>query len=70
MAKTMFYLSKNPEKLKALLLEPTGISAVKVGGSTIYSGLGKAWTKWLGLNDKSKATLNKRLSEVTFLILN
>ena len=47
-----------------------GISEVNIGGTTIHSGLGiKPGTKLLGLNDKSKAALRKRLSEVKFLII-
>ena len=43
---------------------------VNIGRSTIHSGLGfKLGAKLLGLNDKSKAALRNRLSEVTFLII-
>ena len=43
---------------------------VNIGGSTIHSGLGiKLGTKLLGLNDKSKAALRNRLSEVKFLFI-
>ena len=66
----MLYHCKNPEKLKVLLLGPTGISAVNIGGTTIHSGLEtKLGTKLLGLNDKSKAALKNRLSEVKLLII-
>ena len=52
------------------MLGPTGISAVNIGGTTIHSGLGiKPGAKLLGLNDKSKAALRNRLSEVKFLII-
>ena len=47
------------------MLEPTGISAVNIGRTTIHLGLGiKPGVKLLGLNDKSKAALINRLSEV------
>ena len=43
---------------------------VNTGGTTINAGLGvKPGTKPLGLNDKSKAALRNRLSEVMFLII-
>ena len=53
------------EKPRAPLLGPTGISAVNTGGTTIHYGLRiKPGTKLLVLNDKSKAALKNRLSEV------
>ena len=66
----MLYHCKNPEKLKVLLLGPTGISAVNIGGTTIHSGLAiKPGTKLLGLNDKCKSALRNRLAEVKLLIM-
>ena len=48
----------------------TGISTVNIGGTTIHSGLAiKPGTKLLGLNNKSKAVLINRLSEVKVLII-
>ena len=45
-------------KSKVLLLGPTGISAVNVSGTPVYSGLViKARTKLFGLNFISKASL-------------
>ena len=68
-SKTLFYHCKDPEKPRVLLLGPTGISAVNIGGTTIHSGLRiKPGTNLFGLNDKSKAALRNRLSEVKFLI--
>ena len=56
---------KDPEKPRSLLLGPTRISTVNIGGSTIHVGLGiEPGTKLLGLNVKSKAALRNRLSEV------
>ena len=53
-----------------LFLGSTGISAVNLGGTTIHSGLGiKPGTKLLGLNDKSRASLGNKLSEVKLLII-
>ena len=69
-SKTLLYHCKDPEKLKVLLLGPTGISAVNIAGTSIHSGLAiKLGTKLLGLNDKSKADLRNRLSDVELLII-
>ena len=38
-SKTLLYHCKDTEKPKVLLLGPTGISAVNIGGTTIHSGL-------------------------------
>ena len=66
----MLYHCKDPEKPRVLLLGPTGISVVNIGGPTIHSGLRiKPRTKLLDLNDKSKAALRNRLSEKKFLII-
>ena len=69
-SKRLLYHCKGPEKPRDLLLGPTGISAVNIGGTTIHSGLGiKPGIKLLDLNDKSKAALRNKLSEVKFLII-
>ena len=69
-SKTLLYHCKDTEKPKVLLLGPTGISAVNIGGTTIHSGLAiKPGIKLLGLNDKSRAALRNRLSEVKLLII-
>ena len=66
----MLYHCKDPEKLRVFLLGPTRISAVTKGGTTNHSGVAiKPGTKLLGLNDKSKAALRNRLSEVKLLII-
>ena len=67
-SKTLLY--HYPERPRVLLLGPTGMSAVNVCGTTIHSGLGiKPGIKLLGLNNKSKAALRNKLSEVKFLII-
>ena len=69
-SKTLLYHCKDPEKPRILLLGPTGISVVNIGGTTIHSGLGiKPGIKLVGLNDKSKTALRNKLSEVKFLII-
>ena len=70
MSITLLYHFNDPEKPRVLLLGPTGISVVNIGGTTIHSGLGiKPGTKLYGLNDKSKAALRNRLSVVKLLII-
>ena len=70
-SKTLLYHCKDPVKARALLLGPTGISAVNAGRTTIHSDFGiKPGTKILGLNDKSKAALRNRLPENKFLNTN
>ena len=50
-SKTFLYYCKDPEKPRVLLLGPTEISAVNIGGTTIHSNLViKLGTKLLGLN--------------------
>ena len=69
-SKPLLYHCKDPEKSRVLFFGLTGISAVNIGRTTIHSGLGiKPGTKLLGLNDKSKAGLRNRLSEVKILIM-
>ena len=51
-------------KSRILLLGPTGISAVNIGGTTIHSGLEiKPRIKLLVSNDKSNAAFKNKLSE-------
>ena len=69
-SKTLVYRCKDPEKPRVLLFSPTGISAVNIVGTTIHSGLDiKPGIRLLGLNEKSKAALRNKLSEVKFLII-
>ena len=69
MSKELRYGSKETDKPRVLLLGPTGISAVNIGG-TIHSGLGiKPGVKLLGLSDKMKSRLRNKLSEVKMVII-
>ena len=69
-SKTLLYHCKDPEKPRVLLLGPTGISSGDIGGTTIHLGLGiKPGIRLLGLNEKSKAAIRNKLSEVKFLII-
>ena len=38
-SKTLLYHCKHPEKPRILLLAPTGVSVINIGGTTIHSGL-------------------------------
>ena len=61
----LLYHSKEPDKPCVLLLGPTGVSAVNIGGTTIHSGLGiKPGVTLLDLSDKMKTSLRNKLSEV------
>ena len=69
-SKELLYHFKEPDKPRVLLLGPTGISAVNIGGTTIHCGFGiKPGVKLLGLSDKIKASLRNKLSEVKMVII-
>ena len=69
-SETLLYHCKDPYKPRVLLLGPKEISAINKGGTTIHSSLAiKPGTKLLGLNDKSKAALRNRMSEVELVII-
>ena len=68
--KHYFIIVTTLKKPRVPLLGPTGISTVNIGANTVHFGLGiKPGTNLLGLNDKSKAALRNRLSEVKILII-
>ena len=68
--KTLLYHSDNPEKVRVLLLGPTGISAVNINGTTIHSGLGiTSHGKCNKLGDKQKTYLRNKLSELKVIII-
>ena len=70
-SKTLLDHCKDLGKPTAFLLGPTGISVINIDENTIHPGLGlKAGTQLLGLNNKSKAALRNRLSEMKLLIIN
>ena len=67
---TFLLRSKDAEKPRVLLLGPTGISAVNIGGTTIHSALGiRPGAKLNGLSEKAKASLRNKLSEVKLIML-
>ena len=68
--KTLLYYRKDSKKSRFLSLGPTGIPPINLGATTIPSGLRiKPGTKLLGLDDKYKASLKDRLSDVGFLVI-
>ena len=69
-SKELLYHSKGPGKPCALLLDPADISAVNIGGTTIHSGLGiKPELKLLGLSNKMKTSLRRKLSGVKICVI-
>ena len=69
-SKELLYHSKEPGKSCALLLDPADISAVNIGGTTIHSGLGiKPELKLLGLSNKMKTSLRRKLSGVKICVI-
>ena len=75
--KTIYYaISKlqlrkesDPEKPRILLLSPTGVAAVNIGETTIHSALGIHAKVFAPLNDKMRASLRNKLSEVALIII-
>ena len=58
------------QKRRILLLGTTGVSAANINGTAICSGLGiKLRVKLFGINEKSKAALRNRSSEMKLLII-
>ena len=68
--KTFQRICKDAEKPSVLLLGPTGISAVNIGGTTIHSALGiKPGAKMNGLSERAKAAIRNKLSEVKLIMI-
>ena len=68
--KLLMHKVRNPEKARIIVLAPTGVSAVNINVTTIRSDLGINFgTKMLSLNDRQRASLRNKLSEVRFLII-
>lgn len=62
------YNGGDPGKSRVLLLASTGVAAVNIDGSTFHSGLRiNRKEQFYPLNDKQKASLQNRLSEVKLL---
>ena len=69
-SKELSYHGGDPDKPRVLLLGPTGISSVNIGGTTLRSALGiKPGIKLMALSDKAKAILRNKLPEVKMVII-
>lgn len=69
-SKQHLHHDRDLDKASVLLLRPTGISDVNIGGITIHSALGiKLGIKLMALSDKAKAILQSKLSEVKMFVL-
>ena len=70
LTKKLLYHSNNSDKIRVLLLAPTGISAVNIKGATIHSCLGIiSYGKYNKLGHKLKAYLRNKLSELKVIII-
>ena len=70
MSKELLYHSKEPDTPCVLLLGPADLSAVNVGGTIIYFGLGiKPGLKLLGLSAKMKVSSRSNISQVKFVVI-
>ena len=73
LSKTFSYRNSELEKAKVLLLAPTGVAAINMGGTTINTGLNipvGCFGKHLPpLSDKMRSMLRNRLSEVKVIII-
>ena len=68
--KVMMYKGVDPEKPRILLLAPTGVAAVHINGTTIHAGLQiNVGGKMFPLNDRQRAVLRNKLSEVKIIII-
>lgn len=74
LSKTFNLHSETPEKLKILLLAPTGVSAININGTTINSGLGIpiyansiTLTK---LSDRKRSEFRNLYSDVVIVVIN
>ena len=71
MTKTLLYHSNNPEKVRVLLLGPTGISAGNINGTIIHSDCLEITShgKYNKLGHKQKAHLRNKLSELKVIMI-
>jgi len=72
--KALSYRTGNLEKDKILILAPTGVAAINVGGNTIHSALGipvdRNFSKNVPrLGDKKRSTLRNKLSELSIIVI-
>ena len=66
----MIYRGGDLTKPRVLILAPTGVAAINIDGTTIHSALGiNCKGQFYPLNEKQKAHLRNKLSEVKLLII-
>ena len=72
LALTRILLHKDgePDKIRVLLLAPTGVAAINIDGTTIHSGLGIFTNgECSPLSDKLRTSLRNKLSNVSVIII-
>ena len=73
LTKTLSYGNAVTEKLKVLLMAPTGVAAIQVDGTTIHTALGISvghfGTKLPPLYDKMKYSSRNHLSDLKVIII-
>ena len=70
LSKVLIYKGGGLEKLRILLLAPTGVAAININGTTIHSSLGiNAGGNLYPLSQQHLAALRNKLSEVTLIII-
>ena len=69
LTKVLMCKGGNLEKPRILLPAPTGVASININGTTIHTGLGIVGGKRYPLNDRQKAVLRNRLSELRFLMI-
>ena len=71
LTKTLLFHSNNPEKVRVLLLGPTGISAGNINGKIIHSDCFGTTShgKYNKLDHKQKAYLRNKLSELKVFMI-
>lgn len=70
LTKLFMYHHSDPTKSKVLILAPTGVAAINIGGTTLHSALHiPCHGKLLPLNDSKKAILRNKYSDVQLIVI-
>ena len=70
LTKLFMYRGGSPDKSRVLLFAPTGIAAINIDGITLHSGLLiPCYGEMLPLNNKNRALLQNKYSEVQLIII-